>query len=52
MVFGVAHLVIELVPSIQKTSIYRSLTLKAVTLTLQAFIAGLYYEVSCDPVPG
>ena len=49
--FGVTHLVIELVPPIQKTAIYRSLPLKAVTLTLQAFLAGLYYEVRCDPVP-
>jgi len=44
--FGLTHLVIELVPPIKKTAIYRSLPLKAVTLTLQAFLAGLYYETS------
>jgi len=45
MVFGVTHLVIELVPYVQKTSIYRSFLLKVVTLLLQAFLSCLFYQV-------
>ena len=45
MVFAVTHLVIELVPYVQKTSIYRSLPLKVVTLLLQAFLSCLFYQV-------
>jgi len=44
MVFGVTHLVIELVPYVQKTSIYRSFLLKVVTLLLQAFLSCLFYQ--------
>lgn len=44
MVFAVTHLVIELVPFAQKTSIHRSLTLKVVTLVLQTFLACLFYQ--------
>lgn len=44
MIFGVTHLVIELVPLVQKTAIYRSLPLKVVTLLLQTFFAVLFYQ--------
>ena len=49
MVFGVTHLVIELVPYVQKTSIYRSLPLKVVTLLLQTFLSCLFYQVRVRP---
>jgi hypothetical protein len=45
MVFGVTHLIIELVPAIQKTAIHRSLLLKVVTLLVQTFLAVLFYQV-------
>jgi len=44
ILFGVTHLAIELLPFIQKMSIYRSLPLKVVTLVLQTFLACLYYQ--------
>jgi hypothetical protein len=44
MVFGVTHLVIELVPVVQKTAIHRSLLLKVVTLLVQTFLAVLFYQ--------
>jgi len=44
MVFGITHLVIELVPAVQKTGIYRSLPLKVVTLLLQTFLSVLFYQ--------
>jgi hypothetical protein len=44
MVFGVTHLVIELVPVVRKTAIYRSLPLKVVTLILQTFLSVLFYQ--------
>jgi hypothetical protein len=46
IIFGVTHLVIELVPYVQKMSIYRSLPLKVVTLVLQAFLSCLFYQGS------
>ena len=49
MVFGVTHLVIELVPYVQKTSIYRSFPLKVVTLLLQTFLSCLFYQVRVQP---
>jgi hypothetical protein len=45
ILFGVTHLVIELVPQVQKTAIYRSLPLKVVTLLLQTFLSVLFYQV-------
>ena len=51
MVFGVTHLVIELVPYVQKTSIYRSFPLKVVTLLLQAFLSCLFYQVRVQSNP-
>jgi len=50
MVFGVTHLAIELIPFLQKTSIYRSLPLKVVTLLLQTFLAVLFYQVRVRPI--
>lgn len=44
IIFGVTHLVIELVPAVQKTGIYRSLPLKVVTLILQTFFTSLFYQ--------
>jgi hypothetical protein len=44
ILFGVTHLVIELVPQVQKTAIYRSLPLKVVTLLLQTFLSVLFYQ--------
>jgi hypothetical protein len=44
IVFGVTHLSIELLPPVQKTSIYRSFPLKVVTLLIQTFLACLFYQ--------
>ena len=49
IVFAVTHLCIELLPPVQKTSIYRSLPLKVVTLLLQTFLACLFYQVRVHP---
>ena len=49
MISSVTHLVIELVPLVQKTAIYRSLPIKVVTLLLHAFFAILLYEVRIKP---
>ena len=45
IIFGVTHLAIELVPFVQKMSIYRSFPLKVVTLLLQTFLSCLFYQV-------
>jgi len=44
LLFGLTHLVIELVPYVRKTTIYRSLPLKVVTLLLQTFLSVLFYQ--------
>jgi hypothetical protein len=44
IIFGVTHLAIELLPFVQKMSIYRSFPLKVVTLLLQTFLACLFYQ--------
>jgi len=44
IVFGVTHLSIELIPYIQKLSIYRSFPLKVVTLLLQTILSVLFYQ--------
>ena len=49
IVFGVTHLSIELLPPVQKTSTYRSFSLKVVTLLLQTLLACLFYQVRVHP---
>lgn len=44
IIFGVTHLAIELVPFVQKMSIYRSFPLKVITLLLQTFLSCLFYQ--------
>jgi len=44
MIFSVTHLVLECVPQVAKTSLYRSLPLRIVTYYLQAFLAILFYQ--------
>jgi len=44
LVFGLSHLLLELLPQIKMSAAYRSFVLRAVTLTLQAFFAVLFYQ--------
>lgn len=44
MMFGIAHLFLELLPQIRTTSIYRSFPLRIVTYTLQALFTVMFYQ--------
>jgi vacuolar-type H+-ATPase subunit I/STV1 len=44
ILFGVTHLVIELLPVIRRMSIYRSFALRIVTYSLQTFLSVLIYQ--------
>jgi vacuolar-type H+-ATPase subunit I/STV1 len=44
LIFGMTHLMLELVPQIRQTAAYRSFVLRSVTYTLQAFFAVLFYQ--------
>jgi len=44
IIFGITHLILELLPAIRSMSIYRSFPLRIVTYTLQASLAVLFYQ--------
>jgi len=44
MLLSIFHLILECVPQVAKTPIYRSFPLRIVTLHLQAFLAILFYQ--------
>jgi hypothetical protein len=44
MIFGLAHLGLELLPQAKSTAAYRSFVLRIVTYTLQTFFSVLFYQ--------
>jgi len=44
LIFGLGHLLLELLPQLKGSAAYRSYVLRVVTLTLQAFFAVIFYQ--------
>lgn len=44
LLFGITHLVLELLPHARQLAVYRSFVLRIVTYTMQTFVTVLYYQ--------